>query len=353
MGLACAIKVGGAADTELANANVVEVHERMGEPTTYRLEYSVDIGDGDITKLADARLAPGSELAVVVPLDNADNILCWGPVHSQRIQLKHGGTDSTVEVIGCDKSVEMDREVKIRIWDSVTTSDVVSNILGEYGLTPDTDTTNEQHIEDKHTLIQRETDLRFIRRLARRYGYLFWITTDAVGLHTGHFKRPALDGESAATLIINNDGSNLNALDIQWDVERPTSAIAAQVNLNDKEDITGDVAATPLTALGAQALASIATGTRNVQVIAPVDDSDDLTARAEGAVIEAGWFIRASGETYLHALSKLIRTHTVVEVQGAGSLHSGKYFVAGVRHLIDSVSYTMEFQLVRNAWGAQ
>ncbi len=46
-----------------------------------------------------------------------------------------------------------------------------------------------------------------------------------------------------------------------------------------------------------------------------------------------------------------MRAHTVVEVNGAGTRHSGKYFVAGVRHTIDSESYLMELELLRNAWG--
>jgi late control gene D protein (GPD) len=351
MGLGILIKLDGTADPELAAANVVEVHERMGEPTTFRIEYPVDIGNADLTLLGDARLAPGAALAVAVPVGGEEQILAWGPVHGHRIHLVHGGTGSTLEVIGGDRCVEMDREVKMKIWDSVTASDVVSSIAADYGLTPDMEDTPEQHIEDKHTLVQADTDLRFVHRLARRYGYLFWISTDATGTHTAHFRRPQLDGDVAATLVINKAGSTLNSLDIAWDVERPTSVLASQVNLGDKADIVGDTPATPLTALGTQDLATIAPGTRNVHVVAPVDDADDLTARAEGALIEAGWFIRATGETYLHALGTVVRAHTIVEVQGAGALHSGKYFVAGVRHTIDAAAHVMELSLIRNAWG--
>jgi hypothetical protein len=353
MGLGVLIKLGVTADEELGgSASLVEVHERMGEPTTYKIEFSVDAGDDDITLVGDARLAPGAELAVSVPVDEDEQVLVQGPVRGQRIRLVHGGTGSWVEVVGADRCIEMDREVKLRIWDAVTTSDVVSTIAGEYGLTPDVEPTQEQHIEDKHTLVQRDTDLAFIRRLARRYGYLFWLTTDLEGVHTAHFRRPQLDALPAATLIINQENPTINALDISWDVERPTSAIAAQLSLNDKQDIVGDTSASPLTALGTQALAAVAPGTRTLQVVASVDDADDLTARAEGALIEAGWFVRASCDTYLHALGAVVRAHTIVEVQGAGALHSGKYYVCGVRHVVDAAAHVMELELCRNAWGA-
>ena len=148
MGLGILVKVGGTADDELAAASLVEVHERMGEPTTFRIEYPIDIGGADITLLADARLAPGSELAVTLPLDGQEQALVWGPVYAHRIRLIHGGTDSTLEVIGGDKSVELDREVKMKIWDAVTTSDVVTSIASDYGLIADVEATQEQHIEE-------------------------------------------------------------------------------------------------------------------------------------------------------------------------------------------------------------
>ena len=46
-----------------------------------------------------------------------------------------------------------------------------------------------------------------------------------------------------------------------------------------------------------------------------------------------------------------VRAHTVVELSGAGSLHSGRYLVAAVRHLIDPAGHRMTVELVRNAWG--
>ncbi len=353
MGIGVVIKVGGTDDEELTgSAALAEVHERMGEPTTYKIEFAVDANEAqELPLLSDGRLGPNADLAVCVPLEMDEHVLVRGPVHGQRIRLKHGVSGSWVEVVGSDKCIEMDRETKARVWDSVTTSDVVRSIAGEYGLQADVEDTKEQHIEAKHPLVQRDTDLRFVRRLARRYGFLFWITTDARGKHTAHFRRPKLDGEPSATLKINQEPPTIGSLDISWDVERPTSALATQLRLEDKQDIAGDVAKSPLKALGKRDFAAIAGGTRNLQLVAPVDDADDLTARAEGALIEAGWFVRASCETYLHALKKLIRAHSVVEVQGAGALHSGKYFVSGVRHVVDSTSHVMELELCRNAWG--
>ena len=68
-------------------------------------------------------------------------------------------------------------------------------------------------------------------------------------------------------------------------------------------------------------------------------------------IIEASWFIRATCQTSLDRLASVVRAHSVVEIQGAGKRHSGKYFVSAVRHTIDPAMHRMDLELVRNAWG--
>jgi hypothetical protein len=352
MDAALAIKVSGTADAGLAQSSVVEVYERMGEPTTFRLRYQVDISEKDLPLLTDSRLDPGSEMQVLVVLDGAADCLVKGPVHSQQIRLLHGGTGSFVDVLGADTSVTMDREVKAKVWDAVSDSDVVSQIVAGYGLLADADSTAATHDEAKHTLVQRDSDLRFIRRLARRNGCLFWVTADPLGIETAHFKRPPLDGDPATKLVINLDSPNLNSIEITWDVERPTSSLGMQLDLADKSDIDGAVTKSPLKLLGDKSLADITGDTRSVLVSAPVDDTGDLKSRGEGALIESDFFVRVVGETTVHALGKVLHAHRLVELQGAGKRHSGPYFVSGVRHLIDAVTHRMEFELIRNGWGA-
>jgi phage protein D len=352
MGLGIAIAVGGSPDEELAAAVLVEVHERIGEMTTYRLRYDIDVVEGDFPMLVDERIGPGSELAVIAPIDGANNYLVKGPVTEQKIHLAHGGAGSFVEVSGTDTTVAMDRETKTTLWSDITDSDAVTTILGQYGYTPDVDSTAAGHYETKHTLVQRDTDLQFVQRLARRNGFLFWIDCDEMGIETAHFKRAPLDGDPAGDLIINLDSNSLEAVDINWDVERPTSVVAAQLDLSDKSDIDGAVAQSPLTSLNAEALNAIAADTHSIRIVAPVDDAGDLQSRGEGALVEANWFIRATCQTTVNALKALVRAHTVINLRGAGTRFSGKYLVSGVRHEIDATAHRMDVELISNSWGS-
>jgi hypothetical protein len=85
-------------------------------------------------------------------------------------------------------------------------------------------------------------------------------------------------------------------------------------------------------------------------VFAPVDDNGDLQARSEGALIDASFFVRANGTTTLTSLKKILRSHTLVKLRGAGARHSGLWFCAAVRHIIDVTEHRMEFELIRNGW---
>jgi phage protein D len=352
MGLGAAIAVNDAVDDALAAASWVEVCERMGQPTTFRIRYEVEVGSSDFDRLVDARLDAGSVLSVLVPGKSGNECLVKGPVGAQRIHFEHGGAGSYVEVRGSDSAVKMDRAAQSKTWADVTDSEAVTSILGTYGMVPDVASTDGGHYENKHALVQRESDLSFVRWLARRNGFVFWVTADALGVETGHFKRPPVDGGAALTLLINQSPPALEQLDVRWDVERPTSVVSAQLDLNTLDNLDGSAQASPLAALGGKDLAAITGDTRSIFLAAPSDDAGDLKARSDGALVESYFFIRASGETRIDRTGGPVRAHTVVEIRGAGTRHSGKYFVAGVRHTIDPASHRMELDLLRNAWEA-
>lgn len=338
-------------DETVAAATSVEVTEAVGQPTYYRLEYLLDTAEADFPLLKEAKLAMGSEISVLAPTTEATECLVKGPVYGQEIRFEQGGL-GTLVVLGADSLIKMDREDKAVAWTDLTDSSAVSTILSQFNFVPDVETTAAGHFELKHNLIQRETDLAFVRRLARRNGNHFWVSSDEFGVETAHFKRPVLEGDAACELVINlNDPkTNVTALEISWDVERPTKAEATEVDFTNKSDVTGTVEASPLTALGGSPLSAIVAEPRIAHVRAPVDDNGDLQARSESAVIEASFFLRASGSTTLSALGKFLRAHTLVNLRGVGTRHSGLWFCAAVRHSIDATEHRMDFDLIRNGW---
>jgi len=344
----------GSINASLGNPVGVEVYECVGQPTSFRLNYTVDISQGDLPLLKESNLSAGSEITVLVPLGNGLAGLVKGPVRGQQIHLEHGGEASVLDIIGADSTLAMDREDKAHVWSDATDSQVVTTILQQQGFKNlDIEATPATHAESKHSLVQRGTDLRFVRRLAARNGFLFWVTYDpGTKTETAHFKRPPLGDAPANELIINlnEPKANLDALDIVWDAEAPASASAAQLDLNTGNGMDGSASESPLTALAATKFSTIGALPRSLHLSVPVDDTGDLLSRSGGALIDAGWFVRARGQTSARVLGNVLRAHTVVNVRGVGARHSGKWFCHSVRHLIDAVEHQMEFELVRNGW---
>ena len=334
--------------------NSVEVYEKMDSSTTYKLNFAIDVCDGDIAQTIEAETAPDSILSILANVN--DNLVCLvkGPVTTQYSNLRHGGAGSSMHVEGEDTGHGMDRTPVFQITDTGTDAEIATNIIsGSNQMNPDVESTPDSaHNEDNHSHVQRESDLSLLRSLARRNGFHFWITYSNTGVATGHFRSRSLDGEPVNTLIVNNENNNIDLLQINSDWTRPSKSEGRQLNLRTK-GIIGGTSTLEDTTLGAHSLSELNGNEQQTILLAPaVDDEGALGARSRGALREAQWFIKATCQTSLHRLCNIVRFNTIVNIQGAGSRHSGNYYVTGVKHKIDDVAHVMELELERNAWGS-
>jgi hypothetical protein len=89
-----------------------------------------------------------------------------------------------------------------------------------------------------------------------------------------------------------------------------------------------------------------------VRLTTTVDDAGELAMRSRSLLRESEWFVQCETETDVGPLGTVLRVGQIVELGGAGSLHSGKYLVWSVRHTITADAHRMKLRLVRNAVGA-
>lgn len=356
------ILVGGQAAQDLAAAiSELDVEENADMPGAFSMTLPLNrTASGDYDLVNDSRLAPLSNISITAAAaDGQTQCLFDGYVLSQTVHLDTGTSASTVKVWGQDASWLMNATEQIKEWADVTDGNVANSIFGNYGITPDpsnTDDDSPAHTTDGHTLMQRATDAQFLRRLARRNGKLFRVfCTDTPGQRTGLFAKPSLDGDAAATLTLNDaTAATVDSLDIAWDVMRPSATVAMQELFTDSDQTGagGTVSDSGLNSLEAQNLAAFAGTTVTSVLTATVDDGQELTDRAESVLIEAGWFVRCTGSADVNRLGAILRVGTIAQLDAAGSVHSGKYYVWSVRHKITSEKHSMDFVLLRNAVGS-
>jgi hypothetical protein len=362
----------------------VEVEESMDLPAAVQITLPVSrSGGGDLTYIGDARFAPLATVAVVATAGGssaagvptgavgtaatalgggaappATQCIFDGYVLAQKVHLETGITNSTICVWGQDACWLMNQTEKVREWVDVTDASVAASIFGNYGITPSDQNAQDDspsHTEDTHSLMQRGSDIAFLRLLARRTGKVCRIAcADQPGARTGFFARPKLDGDPAITIAL-NDPTNwtVRKIDLEWDATRPTSVIARTALFSDSDSsgATGDTSDSGLPALGDRTLAAFTGQPTTVLLAAAADSAGELTQRAQAVLREAGWFARCEGEADVERLGVVLRAGMLVALAGVGAAFSGTWIVWNIRHRLTQEAHNMTFTLLRNAVG--
>jgi phage protein D len=264
-----------------------------------------------------------------------------------------------------DTSVLMGLEDKVAVWPDTSDSDVVSSILGQYGVSTDVTSTNTTHQEDVTTTVQRGSDLAFVRKLARRNAFEFFFDADSSGSVTAHFRPPSLHGTPQKDLaLLFGDDSNLRSFAARVTTQRPLAVKVAQVDIPSASANVATVSSPQLTRLGANdqqaliggPLGGLVTPSDNLAEMRvlgpPTADAAELQAIAQAVRDEASWFISATGEINSEAYASVLRAHQTVLVKGVGATCSGTYYVTRVAHrLTADGGWMQQFDARRNASG--
>lgn len=337
----------------------LEVEENADLPDAIGLSLGVDRENGDYDFPNEPTLAPFASLAVVAaPPSGPAQCIFDGCVLSHRLHVGSGTTGSTLTVWGQDSSWLMNLEEKVREFVDVTDAQVAEQIFGEYGIAPADENTEDDspaHTEDRHSLMQRASDIQFLRSLARRSGKLCRVVCrDQPGERTGIFASPKLDADPVATITLNDpERRTVEELDFSWDVTRPSRVLASQALFDDDtpEGVSADTDDSGLDPLDARDLAAFAGRPMTVLLGGLADSGGELLLRNQAVLRDAGWFVRSEGETSVDRLGRVLRVGDIVQIDGVGSLNSGSYLVWSVRHTIASDAHRMRFVLYRNAVG--
>jgi hypothetical protein len=345
----------------------LEIEENADRPDALLMRIPVNRNSsGDLVYVGDGTFEPYSNITVTVTAPNkGPQCLFDGYALSWKLHLDRTNACSTLDVWAQDASWLMNINDSVQEWPGMTDGQVANQIFQSYGFTPASGNMSNDspiHDPDAHSLFQRSSDLQFLRGLARRGGKLCRVAcTDTPGQRTGYFITPGVGGSPAITITLSDPTAwSVDALNFEWDVMRPTEVDSSQLPLDSSsaEGVAGDSTSTGLSLLASRdmgtyaSVPSVPAGSSGTLLLTPAADVAEVPMRTAAALLDAQWFVRCTGETDVLRLGDALRVGTVVEIDGAGSLHSGNWFVWSVRHKLSIDMLRMEFTLIRNAIGA-
>ncbi|MBL29433.1 MAG: hypothetical protein CMM50_18020 [Rhodospirillaceae bacterium] len=346
-------------------------------PAQFAVRFIDDLRDGRPLIADDPRLAIGTLVSVLVEVDGALVCLVRGPITDHRSRMMLGGPGTSFDVIGLDRLDLLDRACVRRRWTG-RASEAAQTILSGTFDQVDVEETPRVYEDRSATLNQRVTDLDFLQQIAQRNNLHLWVSYEA--------SRAALTGaitvtetanlissprrpEGAAGLLagaisliptseielrvqVPNE-QNVTEFEISIDSRRPSQFEGGSMPWSDANPVTTRASdPQPAAGGGAIRLAQLG-GTPRELCMVGSGDPTETQSRAEAALTEAGWFVRATASTSMHLLGGVLRPHDVVRAVGVGpQLGETAFRVRSATHVITAAHHMIDAELDANALGA-
>lgn len=328
----------------------MEVEEDHRLAAAFRIRVTSTRGaDGMWHYLDDDPVKLWDKLTVSVRVEDEEQELVSGYVTHLRTNIAPAEEGSYVEILGMDATCLMALGEKIKDWPGKSDSDIAREIFQSYGLGAEVDETGVTREEAINTAMQRETDIQFLKRMARRNGFDCFVKEGK-----GYFRKPVLTDPPHPTLAAHfGEETTLTSFEAKADALRPTRVASHQFDFIAKEPQVATVEASALRPLGRDVALSL-TPPEGVEsrlfvkhaVATTVAEMQNLG----GALLEeAGWFVEAKGEVDTSVYGAVLRARGLVAVKGVGEAFSGLYYLTNVRHVFGGDRYIQHFRGRRNA----
>jgi len=276
----------------------------------------------------------------------------------RRVVVKKLKGFTTLTVEGQATSVLMNREAKTRNWENVTRAEVARQIAEEHGY--EGEFIDVDDTEEVFDVINQsgETDARFLRRLAAREEFEFYV--DDGGFHF-HERRQSAAPTHVFTWFADPGRGDVMSINVESDLVKRAGRVTVRgrdpMRRATIESSTSNETADRSTLAEVVEVVDPETGATSIETrnatasVHPTSASTEGRARRESAArfrraerATVKLSMRVVGDPTLHAKS-------IVEVRGVSGLLSGKYYVTEVKHVISSSGYTCDLKLTRDGSG--
>jgi len=309
----------------------------------------------DYGLLVNGYFDPPSRIVIAAMMGVIPEVLIDGIITTHQVIPSNRPGESTLRITGEDISLRLDLDPVSETHANQPDSVIVFKILGNYarfGILPKVTQTTVIPIEIDRVPSQHETDLAYIRRLAQRNGFVFYIEPLPVpGTSLAYWGLDNRLGLPQPALAINmGPQTNLDQpINFNFNALGPIAPRVTVLDPITKTPITIPAPSglrPPLARRPASPLRSyIARDSAGL-------DPSMGTLRALSTSSESSDAVAASGEIDAVRYGRVLRSRRLVGVSGAGLTYDGNYYVSQVTHRIRRGEYKQSFSLTREGHGS-
>jgi len=341
--------------------SILEIEDNSNSACTFKIKLPYNRnkkGDWVFNSEKDFKLFAKINVSIKFSTDKKE-VLIEGYITNINAHLADNETDSYIEIIGMDSTILLDLEEKEVTWIDKSDSDIANEIFKQNNFSSKVDNTINPPKEDGNTVIQRGTDIDFLKMLARRNGFECYVEKAPTSSPMGYFRKPDVDDKNKNKLyILFEQKSNLSHLDISVDGLRPMSAEIKQKNALTTKVVKSNKKSSDISKLGKSDLSKLYKSTMSGKPLTKVllsrygtDDAQEMEELVQSIVNEGSWFVVAKGTVNSAKFEHVLDTKKIVTIYGAGDTFSGDYYLTKVTHKFTPGSYIQEFEAKRNSLG--
>lgn len=309
--------------------------------------------------LAGDLLEPFNRVIATVTINSTQRVLFDGIITYFEFSPSTEPGESVFTITGEDVSVMMDLEEKSVEHPALNDQNIVTQIISKYakyGLVANVKTPSftEQPPVNERIAVQLCTDLEYIRELANRHGFTFYITPGPiVGQNQAYWGPPRQKQAPLRALTVNlGSFSNVESINFQYDAlaaytvagrvqDRKTNQIQPVSSLTSKR--------APLVQEPALTKQS---NIRKVQFRETARKKAQSDSRAQAMVDKSqDRVVTVTGKLDTSEYGDLLERGRLVDVRGVGYTYDGRYYVEKVTHIISQDNYKQQFVLTREGLG--
>lgn len=329
----------------------------------FKIEFAVGRGNLlsalDYPLISSSLVKPFNRVSITVTFNLRPRLLMDGIITHVQLNPSNQPGASTLTVMGKDLSIMMDRNEKVTQHPGENEFAIAEKILNEYDYLdiipevippPFIDTPSPT----ERIPVQNCTDLGYLRLLAKRFGYVFYVASGPIPFtNTAYWGPPQRVGIPQSALSVNlGPVSNVKNINFKYDALKPAVIMGQVLDDVSDTDLPVETFASDLPPLALSGTVDLNVRQEQLNLVGNYNYAQAFAYAQARTNLSRMNVITATGELDSARYGNVLQARSLVGVRGAGFEYDGEYYVKEVTHNLGRGFYTQSFTLTREGVGA-